>query len=160
MSMVHPSARLLSLRAPLHPFAVPLRSACARRVGLARRGWAVGGETGGEVEGCDGVDVVGCGRGGDWGQVGVGGRRCTRGLCPCRAGDTHHPVIIPPLASHPIRPPSRRFAVAVAIPIRISDHAVPDVSPVDSALHVCHACGHMAISAATYSGAGDKQERG
>lgn len=81
--MVHPSARLLSLHAPLHPFAVPLRSACARRVGLARRGWTVGGEAGGEVEGCDGVDVVGCGRGGDWGQVGVGGRRRTRGLCPC-----------------------------------------------------------------------------
>lgn len=66
-----------------------------------------------------------------------------------RACDTHHPVIIPLFASHPIRPPSVAIAICIAIPIGIGNHGVRDVSAVDSALYVSDACGDMAISATT-----------
>lgn len=77
------------------------------------------------------------------------------------ASDTHYPVFIPPLASHPIRPSSRPFPVVASYTsVRIGHYAVPDVSPVHSALHVCDACGHIAVPTTTCGRAGDKQERG
>ncbi|OWZ66937.1 hypothetical protein AYX15_01845 [Cryptococcus neoformans] len=97
----------------------------------------------------------GCRRGGR--QVGMGRRRCGRRLCPSCASDTYHPLFIPSPPSHPIHPPSPPCP-APSETLRVDHHAVPDISPVHSPLHVCHACRHIAFPATTYSRAGNQQE--